>query len=54
MACVYIEIKERTEKEKKIVPQREKDGKHHRTARQRRVTANKVLRMNGLKFSQKK
>ena len=29
MACIYIEIKERAEREKKSVPQREKDGKHH-------------------------
>ena len=43
MACIYIEIKERTEREKKSVPQREKDGKHHCTARRRRVTASKAL-----------
>ena len=43
MACVYIKIKERTEREKKSIPQREKDGKHHCTARRRRVTASKAL-----------
>ena len=33
MACVYIKIKERTKREKKSIPQRKEDEKHHRTAR---------------------
>ena len=54
MACICIEIKERIEREKKSVPQGEKDGKRHCTTHQRRVTASKTLGTDGGKFSQKK
>ena len=54
IACICIEIKERTEREKKSILQREKDGKHHCMAHRRRVTASKTLETDGWKFSQKK
>ena len=54
MACICIEIKERVEREKKSVPQGEKDGKRHCTAHRGRVTASKMLGTDGGKFSQKR
>ena len=53
MACICIEIKERIEREKKSIPQGEKDGKHHCMAHRRRVTASKTLGMDRWKFLKK-